>query len=196
MKTKKRILDVALDLFNKHGTSAVSTNHIAEAAGISPGNLYYHYRNKEEIIRAIFERVFDVWNDTFALASDQPLNIATVRALVHANFRVMSEYCFLYRELIVLLRQDDSLRERYMTVRQRGYDGFHEIFSALAASGALQSTLDHATIERLADLCWLISEFWLSSIEVGGKAIDENQMQRGIDLMMQVLNPYLKPEGE
>ncbi len=41
--TKQAILTTAIDLFNDKGTAAVSTNHIAEAMGISPGNLYYHF---------------------------------------------------------------------------------------------------------------------------------------------------------
>src|SRR5215210_4307966 len=56
--TKERVLGAALRLFNEKGTAAVSTNHIAEAAGISPGNLYYHYRNKEEIIAGLWEYRF------------------------------------------------------------------------------------------------------------------------------------------
>ena len=56
MPNRERILDAALALFNDSGTARISTNHIAAAAGISPGNLYYHFQNKEEIIRALFER--------------------------------------------------------------------------------------------------------------------------------------------
>lgn len=54
LKTRDRILEKALILFNEKGTAAVTTNHIASAMGISPGNLYYHFRNREEIIQNIF----------------------------------------------------------------------------------------------------------------------------------------------
>ena len=43
MKTKDKIIAKAIDLFNIHGTKAISTNHIAKELGISPGNLYYHF---------------------------------------------------------------------------------------------------------------------------------------------------------
>ena len=59
--TKARILDAALALFNEQGTANVTTNHIAEALGMGPGNLYYHYRNKAEIVRALFARIEAEW---------------------------------------------------------------------------------------------------------------------------------------
>ena len=58
MKTKDRIKNMALRMFNEQGERNVTTNHIAAALEMSPGNLYYHYRNKYEIIHDIFQDVF------------------------------------------------------------------------------------------------------------------------------------------
>ncbi|MBY6188091.1 TetR/AcrR family transcriptional regulator [Marinobacter hydrocarbonoclasticus] len=53
MGTRERILDTSLVLFNQEGTAAISALSIATALGISPGNLYYHFRGKEEILTAL-----------------------------------------------------------------------------------------------------------------------------------------------
>jgi AcrR family transcriptional regulator len=190
MSTKDRILETALNLFNQQGTNAVSTNHIAEALSMSPGNLYYHYRNKDEIIRALFERLFDAWDVSFALPADRPPTLEDVKALARVNFEILWRYRFAYREMIALIRQDAVLRERYLVVRERGYQGFHEMFAWLKQLGLLTESVDEATITQLADLCWLISEFWLSALELRGQEISEANLEQGITLMIEVLRPY------
>ncbi len=190
--TKDRILAAAIRLFNEQGTGAVSTNHIAEGAGLSPGNLYYHFHNKEEIIRAIFERLFTAWDVTLVLPDDRLPTFEDVEGLVRANFRIMWDFRFVYREILALLRQDAQLRDRYTVIRQRGYEGFGQIVAVLTAVGML-TVPDEETVTRLADLCWLISEFWLTEVEVSGQAVGPEQMERGITLMNQVLQPYIHP---
>jgi AcrR family transcriptional regulator len=61
--TKQRIVHVSLQLFNQHGIDAVRLQQIAEETGISVGNLAYHFKNKEAIIEAVYERLLSDFSD-------------------------------------------------------------------------------------------------------------------------------------
>ena len=94
---RARILDRALELFNERGTAVVSTNHIAAAASISPGNLYYHFRNKDEIVRALFQQLFELQDRSFTVSQSGAPTFADLRHLVQVNFEVLWKYRFVYR---------------------------------------------------------------------------------------------------
>lgn len=194
MNTRDRILVGALELFNEAGTAPISTNHIAEAVGISPGNLYYHFRNKEAIIAALFKRMFVQWDRMYALPAEHAPTLADLERLVQATFVMMWEYRFVYRELLALLRRDPELRNRYEAVRRRGYGGFHALIGAFVAAGVLQP-LDEATIMQVTDLCWLISEFWLARCELTTSTVGAAEMRHGVELMLQVLEPYRRKDA-
>jgi AcrR family transcriptional regulator len=175
VKTRDRILTTALRLFNDEGTAAISTNHIANAAGISPGNLYYHFRNKEAIIRALFEQLFACWDHLYPLPDDAPPTLSDLQNLVRETFVVNWTYRFIYRELIVLLRRDDEARRRWIEVRARGFAGFHELFDLFVEAGVLRA-VPPPEVDRVAQLCWLVSEHWLTSVETSGEPVGPAQI--------------------
>jgi len=86
MHTRERIIEMAIRLFNEQGTGAVSTNHIAGALEMSPGNLYYHFRNKEEIIRAILERMIGRCEALYVFPEENAPRLTSVRQIVTDNF--------------------------------------------------------------------------------------------------------------
>lgn len=96
--TKARILDAALALSNQRGTANVTTNHIAEALGMSPGNLYYHYRNKAEIIRELFARIIEEWAANYALPPGTMPSIQMTETMVAGNFQIQARYRFFFRD--------------------------------------------------------------------------------------------------
>lgn len=192
MTTHEKILDTALTLFNKNGTSAVSTNHIAEAAGISPGNLYYHFRNKEEIIRKLFERLSSANKVAFDLPTDALPTLSDLKRMVKANYKILWQYRFAHRELVALLQADAELRTRFLADRKRGFEGFNELFDAFVSAGILRAPANRDDVSNLAEIIWMITEFWLSSLELAGKTVDEAQMEHGVELMMLILEPYIQ----
>ena len=196
MSTRDNILDAALELFNDQGTAAVSTNHIAAAIDISPGNLYYYFDNKADIIHSLFERLFAAWDTTYQLPSDRAPELADLEGLIAGNYHLIWEYRFAYREMAALLRNDPDLHARYQEMRRRGYDGFAELIEVFAAAGVLTRPETPRELELLTDLCWMISEQWPVDLELSGRAFDAADIQGGIALMRHVFRPYLAPEGE
>jgi len=65
-RTRERIFETSLRLFNQFGEPNVTTTVISDEMNISPGNLYYHFRNKDEIIEEIFRAFEREIEDTLA----------------------------------------------------------------------------------------------------------------------------------
>ena len=191
MSTQDKILNAALALFNEQGTAAVSTNHIAAAINISPGNLYYHFRNKDDIIRALFERLFAAWDEIFQLPSYRAPELTDIEAMITGNYQLIWEYRFAYREMAALLHKDPELHKRYIEIRRRGYDGFIELIEAFANAGVLNRPKTPQEQMELTELCWIISEQWPVNLELSGQPLDEAGIKKGVALMWHILRPYL-----
>lgn len=107
METKKRILDQSRGLFNRQGTRSVTTNHIARSLEMSPGNLYFHFNNKEEILRQLFSEMSRRSLHSLSLKM-QP------QELVESQLRLAWEYRFFHREMYELRRRDRKLGQLWM----------------------------------------------------------------------------------
>ena len=168
--TKDEIIDTALELFNAQGTSPVSTNHIAEAMGTSPGKVYYHFSNKEEIIRAIYERAIADYDDFLAEVAQVTPDPVTMLGWFDGIFDHQWKYRFLQREFPRSYgRTRNSAR---VTARCRIADSASTDSSAGTGSRAAVST--PCPKEELADLVmaiWLVGDTWLSYLRPWAEAM-------------------------
>jgi len=60
--TRAQILDVALDLFRRHGFESTTMRGIAPEAGVSLGSAYYYFESKEDLVMAFYERAMEAMN--------------------------------------------------------------------------------------------------------------------------------------
>jgi AcrR family transcriptional regulator len=192
MKTRDKIIDIAVTLFNERGTGAVSTNHIAAAAGISPGNLYYHFRNKEDIIRAVFEQmdVYGVEQYQLILDGYPP---GTVDAMEQTFIMIQEfnwRYRFFKRELTSLIMNDPQLRERFELTNTRMREMIHRNVDGCIDGGCFRLMAAEEK-DHLVDAIWLVTLFWLNYIEVGGEEVNAVTLRRGSDVLRTVLGQYL-----
>lgn len=99
MKTRERILECALILFNEEGEPNVSTLEIANEIGISPGNLYYHFHGKEPLIMGLFERFQSELAPLLDPPEDVELDVEDYWLFLHLIAERMAHYRFLFQDL-------------------------------------------------------------------------------------------------
>ncbi|SHN15959.1 transcriptional regulator, TetR family [Pseudomonas asturiensis] len=99
MKTRDRILECALTLFNQQGEPNVSTLEIANEMGISPGNLYYHFHGKEPLILGLFERFQTELAPLLDPPADARLGAEDYWVFLHLIVERLSHYRFLFQDL-------------------------------------------------------------------------------------------------
>lgn len=189
ISTKEKILEAALRLFNEHGCGAVSTNHIAKECGISPGNLYFHYSNKAEIIRALYERMVADWDTT---QSKIPLNddvLAFTRLLLNLAAELYWKYRFIHRELATLCMDDKILdaKNKEVIATRKKEDAM--VLHMLVSKKYLRE-LSGKEIEFLVDMTWLISIFWQPYIQMQQTTMDEAAIKKGAQMIEALLEPY------
>ena len=132
MQTKDKIIQTAINLFNMHGTKAISTNHIATEMGISPGNLYYHFRSKNDIIRTISNKFYSEVVSIFQIQLDDISDFSQrFITLFHSFFIIQKSYQFLFFEGVHLVKHDQELQNGYIELTRLIQDGYYNMLSSL-----------------------------------------------------------------
>lgn len=190
--TKSRILDAALALFNERGTDTVTTNHIAEALKMSPGNLYYHYRNKAEIVRGLFARIQGEWATNYAVPPATMPSVPMMETMVAGNFDIQARYRFFFRDLTLLLNADPELAAAYRANREAGLSNTKFLIGLFVQAGVVNPIGDDEVLDDIAQLLWLIGDFWLVFKDTGGTAFSDADRLQGVRMFRRILTPHLK----
>jgi AcrR family transcriptional regulator len=113
MKTRDRILEVSLLLFNEEGEGELSSVDIANALEISPGNLYYHFKGKDAIIRALFDRFEEEMRVILRGSKGGLASIEDNWVYIYILLEEIYDFRFFYRDLAGLLRRYPDLAVRF-----------------------------------------------------------------------------------
>jgi AcrR family transcriptional regulator len=190
-QTKNNIIQKAIDLFNEHGTAAISLTSLAEALGISTGNLQYHYRSKEEIVRAILEIMFNDWNAVYQEMDTGSFTMDTLYRILRINFRLVWKYRFFYRELNALLRKDELLAKRYAVI-QEGRLAEQELLTKQMARAGGARPMRKLELRNMVLAGWVLSNSWLTYVESTGRTVDETAMDEAVEVLFQFYKPFLE----
>jgi AcrR family transcriptional regulator len=196
-KTRDRIVLESLALFNIQGERNVTTNHIAAHLGMSPGNLYYHFRNKQEIIAELFG-LYEVRVDSFLrLPEGRAVTVEDKTFYLESLLAAMWDFRFLHRDLEHLLEADAELATRYRLFAQRCLDHAQTIYRGYVSAGIL--LMNPAQVEALTLNSWIIVTSWVRFLcTTRGDAgnLSQELLRRGIYQVLALEGGYLAPEAQ
>ena len=195
-RTAERILDVTLDLFNRFGEPNVSTTVISAELKISPGNLYYHYPAKDELINGLFAR-YEKALAEILLAADNVRNVEDAWLFFHMLFETLWQYRFLYRDLNDLLSKNRRLETQFQHILRAKGRAVQSVLGGLARGASIK--IDAREAEPVASAMVVVLTYWLSYEYVRDprRALEPEtagpSLARGAYHVLSLLMPYIEP---
>ncbi|MCW8334474.1 TetR/AcrR family transcriptional regulator [Vibrio paucivorans] len=195
MKTRDKIVHAALELFNEHGERNITTNHIAAHIDISPGNLYYHFRNKQEIVREIFALYSAELLERFTPIQGQQESLVLLKHYLDSIFTLMWKYRFFYANLPEILQRDTDLHADYIKVQDKLQTNLINIMRAFVELKLLK--VEEHELKSLVTTLHLIASSWLGyqSAMSPRTHITEQIVHQGMLQMIAVVKPKATEQG-
>ncbi|CCN47604.1 putative Transcriptional regulator, TetR family [Vibrio nigripulchritudo MADA3029] len=194
MKTKLKIVLTALELFNERGERNVTTNHIAENLNISPGNLYYHFRNKQEIIQSIYD-IYENELLTSLAPRESDNSVDLFETYMGSIFNMMWKYRFFYSNLPEILSNDAELHARYSSTQKRLRENLRQICLLFRDTELL--AMNDKEQEAIITNMHLITTNWFNyqaALKYETKVM-KSDVTSGVKQMLSVVQPYATARG-
>jgi AcrR family transcriptional regulator len=194
-RTAERILEVTLDLFNRFGEPNVSTTLISSELGISPGNLYYHYPAKDELINALYAR-YEQSITEILMASDDVRYVEDAWFFMHTLFERIWQHRFFYRDLSDLLSKNRRLETQFQLMIRQKSRAIRAMLDAMGRAGTLR--LDARELDTTANCMVVVITYWLNFEYVRDprRALEpenaEVALLRGAAHVLNLLAPYME----
>jgi AcrR family transcriptional regulator len=194
-RTRERIVETALALFNRFGEPHITTADIADEMEISPGNLYYHFRNKDGIIAELFAAFERRLDGVFAVPEERSASVEDLWFLLHLLFEAMWDHRFLFRDLDEILSRNRRLASRFASIMRRGTRTVTGLCRGLVAAGTMRAS--EREIAALADNVALVATYWISyqKLRSDGRPADGGDLGRAAYQVLSLVAPFLRGEA-
>lgn len=191
-KTKQKILDAALKLFNERGLVNVRLQHIADEAFVSVGNLAYHYPNKEAIVMALYETITKQQAALLAEYRIVPL-FDNIDRLIWHTFKLQQNHIFFYLDTLEIVRAYPAIGEKHQQQINHQVNQLANMILFNVSRGALMEEPSKDIYPQLALNIWQTMDLWLTQQTIRVK--DNNDHQAYRTAVWSLLIPFFTPMG-
>ncbi len=196
MKTKDRILQTALRLFNEQGLPKVTLRTIANEMNISQGNLNYHYKKREDIIEALY---FELAERIDTRMTQNQVPEISLKLLFDTSGLVMAslyEYRFLLLDFAQIMRENETIRKHFLELSARREQEFLFLFQGLEKKGLMRPETFQNEYAFLYERIKLMGDFWISSAEIAYPQLNDQVIAHYSRVISLEIYPYLTRKGQ
>lgn len=194
VETKERIAKAALFLFNSFGYPQVRLQHIADEAGISVGNLAYHFANKEALLEFFYSEIRLRRRDSINNLRMIPL-FEPFHDHLKAQFNLQQQYRFFFSDTLELIRDIPPLRKEHRSNLNWQTQQIYFFIQFNKARGALKSFSKDEEIKQLAYTFCQCAETWFNYRIICGALHEKLTISEYRNSLWLLLKPYMSEAG-
>jgi AcrR family transcriptional regulator len=189
--TKQKIIEAAIQLFNKDGVANVRLQQIADEVGISVGNLAYHYKNKEAIVGSVYENLFEEVSRILSSYMQSP-SLADFDQQLSMYYGFFNQYRFYLIDLFEVERSHPNFIKTWrhyvskMTIQIRKRLDYYAQLKFIAPEK------EPGHYDLLAKSIWMAIVFWGTAQHIKGEVHNEQQFKEAV---WSILSPYFTQSG-
>jgi len=194
--TKDSILKTALKLFNEVGTPNVSQRAITDLLKISPGNLTYHFKKKEDIETELYFRLVSKIDSQLKLSGH---SVSTVRLLVNQLDGLMNaffEYRFIFLDFVHIMRNNKTIAEFHLQLFKKRRDQFNGIITRYVEAGIFRKEELANEYQYLYERLAILSDFWILEAEITRNGVKKTHLKKYRNIILYSIYPYLTERGQ
>lgn len=195
MKTRDKILQTALNLFNEYGVPNVTLRRIAAEMFISQGNLNYHFKHREDIIEALYFQLFETFETEKAKLDTEKMDFQFVLDSTKAGMEALFKYRFLMIDFNQNMRENPKLHEHFKQLEIVRKQTYLHSFNLAIQAGIMRAPAFEGEYDGLNDRIRVFSDFWIASAEIYNEP-QEHTVEKYHNLLVEMFFPYFTREAQ
>ncbi len=194
-KTKDRILEKALLLFNEKGLATITLRKIASELGMSQGNLNYHFKKREAIITELYFNLVDDMDNNLRAVFSQKINLNSYYQLTSTTIQYFYKYRFIFLDFTQIIRENDTIKKHYNQLLLAREQQAADFFKMLIHQQIIRPEAFSNEYANVYKRIQILSDFWISSQSIESTTIDITMKQKYAQLILETIYPYLLEKG-
>lgn len=196
MKTKDKILQMALQQFNERGIEQVSIRSISTALGISAGNLTYHYKNTDKIIYALYLQLVEELGRSIEQVISQSPDIQWLYEATAYNCRMMWKYRFLLIDFVAISRRITDIRDHFRQLVKMRQWQIRQAINEMVELGLFIPEWQEGMYDKYILRMIILSDAWIPDAQIHFEGQEEEIIPFYTELIVSSIQPYLTPAGQ